>query len=305
MELFEHNQIAYDAVKNMLKETGKAAVIHPTGTAKSFIAFKLAEENPSACFCWLSPSEYIFKTQTENLKKAAGIVPGNIQFSSRTEYMQFQRDNSAHLKLLFCIDMLNEGIHVDDLDGVILFRPTESPIIYKQQIGRALSASGKHTPVIFDLVNNVDHLYAISALRAEMEEVISYYRNHHREKDIVHSDFQVIDEVREYKELFDQLEATLTASWDMMYAEAAAFYRANGHLDIPRRFRTEANLALGNWLNAQKRRYYAGKLEEDRMKCLLQIGADWIDMQSIIPASDARMHPSPRKNQIERINRAV
>lgn len=474
LELFEHNQIAFEAAKKMLKETGKAAVIHPTGTGKSFIAFKLAEENPSACFCWLSPSEYIFKTQTENLKKATGIVPGNIQFytyarmmlmekeqlqriqpdyiildefhrcgaskwskgverlldmypkaavlgltatniryldhqrdmadelfdgciahqmtlgeavvcgalpapkyvvslfsyqkdlerytrrvrqaggavqlvsekyldqlrrklekaqgmenvfekhmpnrqgkylvfcscvehmemmldkvpawfsgidkaphiyrvyaengASRTEYKEFQEDESAHLKLLFCIDMLNEGIHVDDLDGVILFRPTESPIIYKQQIGRALSASGKNTPVIFDLVNNVDHLYAISALRAEMEEVISYYRNHHRENDIVHSDFQVIDEVREYKELFDQLEATLTASWDMMYAEAAAFYRANGHLDIPRRYRTEANLPLGNWIMTQRtvrRGTKSGILTEEQIKKLDAIGMIW------------------------------
>ena len=58
----------------VLKETGKAAVIHPTGTGKSFIAFKLAEENPSACFCWLSPSEYIYKTQVENLKKASKLI---------------------------------------------------------------------------------------------------------------------------------------------------------------------------------------------------------------------------------------
>lgn len=39
--------------------------------------------------------------------------------------------------------MLNEGIHVDDVDGVILLRPTVSPIIYLQQIGRALSAGNK------------------------------------------------------------------------------------------------------------------------------------------------------------------
>jgi superfamily II DNA or RNA helicase len=50
----------------------------------------------------------------------------------------FKYDDSAHLKLLFCIDMLNEGVHVENVSGVILFRPTVSPIIYKQQIGRAL-----------------------------------------------------------------------------------------------------------------------------------------------------------------------
>ena len=40
------------------------------------------------------------------------------------EFREFKKDNSAHLKLLFCIDMLNEGVHVDDVDGVILLRPT-------------------------------------------------------------------------------------------------------------------------------------------------------------------------------------
>ena len=58
--------------------------------------------------------------------------------------------------VLFCIDALNEGIHVENVAGVILLRPTISPIIYKQQIGRALSASKTTVPVIFDIVNNID-----------------------------------------------------------------------------------------------------------------------------------------------------
>lgn len=61
--------------------------------------------------------------------------------------------------------MLNEGIHVDDVDGVILLRPTVSPIIYLQQIGRALSAGNKNQPVIFDMVNNFDSLYCIDCLK--------------------------------------------------------------------------------------------------------------------------------------------
>ena len=70
--------------------------------------------------------------------------------ASEDAMRQFAQDNSSHLKLLYSIDMLNEGVHVDDISGVILLRPTVSPIIYKQQIGRALSASAKKTPVIFD-----------------------------------------------------------------------------------------------------------------------------------------------------------
>lgn len=45
IDLFEHNKTAYKAAAVMLSETGKAAVIHPTGTGKSFIGFKLCEDN--------------------------------------------------------------------------------------------------------------------------------------------------------------------------------------------------------------------------------------------------------------------
>ena len=71
ISLFEHNQTAYNAAVSMLAEVGKAAVVHPTGTGKSFMGFKLCEDNPDKTVCWLSPSAYIFQTQLENLKKAA------------------------------------------------------------------------------------------------------------------------------------------------------------------------------------------------------------------------------------------
>ena len=67
MELFPHNQRAYHAVCSLLMSKGKAAVIHPTGTGKSFIAFRLVLDNLDANFLWLSPSEYIFRMQMENL----------------------------------------------------------------------------------------------------------------------------------------------------------------------------------------------------------------------------------------------
>lgn len=78
ISLFKHNRIAYNAAVSMLTETGKAAIVHPTGTGKSFIGFKLCEDNPKSMICWLSPSEYIFKTQLENLVATGADVPANI-----------------------------------------------------------------------------------------------------------------------------------------------------------------------------------------------------------------------------------
>ena len=64
--LFRHNEEAYRAAASMLSENGKAAIIHPTGTGKSFIGFQLCEDHADQPICWLSPSDYIFRTQQEN-----------------------------------------------------------------------------------------------------------------------------------------------------------------------------------------------------------------------------------------------
>ena len=80
-QLFRHNEEAYGRVKCMLQETGKAAVIHPTGTGKSFIALKYCQEHEYEQICWLAPSEYIFRSQIENFEEATGEkCPANIAF---------------------------------------------------------------------------------------------------------------------------------------------------------------------------------------------------------------------------------
>ena len=81
LRLFEHNEKAYHAAVRMMEQYGKAAIVHPTGTGKSYIAFKLIEDNPEKVVIWLSPSEYIFKTQLESLKRNDPDFPlANVHF---------------------------------------------------------------------------------------------------------------------------------------------------------------------------------------------------------------------------------
>ena len=99
IKLFEHNQQAHDAALPLMEETGKAAVIHPTGTGKSFVGFKLAEEHPEALICWLSPSEYIYKTQVENLKAVTDdYAPENICFMTYTKLMMSDENSIENIQ---------------------------------------------------------------------------------------------------------------------------------------------------------------------------------------------------------------
>ena len=68
---------------------------------------------------------------------------------------------NAHkgINLLLTVDKYNEGVHLKDISGVIMMRQTLSPIVFLQQLGRALSAGHKgERPIIFDFVSNIDSI---------------------------------------------------------------------------------------------------------------------------------------------------
>ena len=104
VNLYKHNEDAYNSALKMLNTKGKAAVIHPTGTGKSFIGFKLCENFPNKTICLLSPSDYIFKTQLENLKKNShGYEPQNISFFTYAKLMNMSGEEIAEIKPDFII----------------------------------------------------------------------------------------------------------------------------------------------------------------------------------------------------------
>lgn len=477
IKLFEHNKTAYNSAVKMLNETGKAAVIHPTGTGKSFIAFKLCEDNADKKICWLSPGEYIFKTQCENLTAVGSAVPDNIAFFTYAKLMlmadseiskikpdyiildefhrcgaemwgkgvetllraypdtpilglsatairyldnrrnmadelfdgniasemtlgeaivrgilrspkyvialysyqkdfekyeyrvrhaqskivrdagekylkalkraidkadglttifkkhiknksgkyivfcsglshmnemadkapewfagidgnphiykaysndpatskafsDFKADISEHLKLLYSIDMLNEGIHVEGIDGVILLRPTVSPIIYKQQIGRALCTGSNKNAVILDIVDNISGLYSVGAIEEEIREAVEFYNYRGESSYIVNDNFKIIDEVADCKKLFDELEKTLSASWEFMCCEAERYYRENGDLLPPQAYVTEDGYKLGQWITVQRenRAKNDRALTPERIAKLDKIGMQWLGL---------------------------
>ena len=66
------------------------------------------------------------------------------------------------------VDMLNEGVHIDGVNTIIMLRKTKSPAVYKQQIGRALSSTNPNELVyVFDFVGNAS-------------EIMDYYNSSYR-----------------------------------------------------------------------------------------------------------------------------
>lgn len=61
------------------------------------------------------------------------------------------------IKMIFSVDMFNEGVDISALDMVMFLRPTESPIVFLQQLGRGLRISkGKEYLNVLDFIGNYE-----------------------------------------------------------------------------------------------------------------------------------------------------
>lgn len=85
---------------------------------------------------------------------AAAAVHGESELSRGEALEQL---NAGELSVIFSVDLFNEGVDLPAIDTVLLLRPTESKILFLQQIGRGLRHSegtGKDKLVILDFVGN-------------------------------------------------------------------------------------------------------------------------------------------------------
>lgn len=59
------------------------------------------------------------------------------------------------LDYIFTVDIFNEGVDIPEINQVIMLRPTQSPIVFVQQLGRGLrKAENKEYVVILDFIGN-------------------------------------------------------------------------------------------------------------------------------------------------------
>ncbi len=78
--------------------------------------------------------------------------------------------SAGQLDVLFCVDMFNEGLDVPSIDTVLMLRPTESKVIWLQQLGRGLRKheSKTHLRVIDYIGNHRSFLEKPAALLAAL-----------------------------------------------------------------------------------------------------------------------------------------
>ena len=105
-----------------------------------------------------------FKKAGFTVASSCTVHIGQTDKQLRESMEEFESDEGEGVRLMFSVNMLNEGVHIPRVGAVLMLRTTLSRIIYMQQIGRCLTAANTERPVILDMVDNITTTSAIHGM---------------------------------------------------------------------------------------------------------------------------------------------
>ena len=153
-EVLDSRLIEISKIYNM--ETIIRTVVKKYAKNKSYLkfivffdGFKQLDEKGNDVIEWFHNAFVNYSIDTLTVSSRTKLESDNIHLLSKLV------QKKHHIDLIFCVDMLNMGYHVEDLTGIVMYRGTSSSIIYAQQLGRALSTGSNEACIVFDVVDNL------------------------------------------------------------------------------------------------------------------------------------------------------
>ena len=114
-------------------------------------------------FC-VSKEHGIYMSEEFNKRGIFSIfLSSEDNISSRVKYIQKLEDDNDNLEVIFTVDIFNEGVDIPSINTVLFLRPTNSPIIFIQQLGRGLRKyKNKEFLTVLDFIGNHKKAYLIA-----------------------------------------------------------------------------------------------------------------------------------------------
>ncbi len=129
---------------------------------------RLAGERTLGFCVSIKHAEYMAEYFTANGVAAAAVhsgLPGNDHAMDRHEAIEALEQ--GEIKIIFAVDIFNEGVDIPSLDTVMFLRPTESYVIFLQQLGRGLRKyPDKEYLTVIDFIGNYKRAHYIPLLLA-------------------------------------------------------------------------------------------------------------------------------------------
>jgi hypothetical protein len=149
----DYSRISHNGYKYNIDDLEKSLLIPSRDSAIIEKYKELAPKNKTIGFCVsIKHAERMAKLFTEN-----GIcsiaIHSNISLEERSR--RIQQYEKGHVECVFVRDIFNEGVDFPETTTLLFLRPTESKVIFQQQLGRGLRLSGSKTnAIVLDFIGN-------------------------------------------------------------------------------------------------------------------------------------------------------
>lgn len=91
------------------------------------------------------------------------FLTGESSEKERERQIKLLESDTDRLNVIFTVDIFNEGIDIPSVNTVLMLRPTESPIVFTQQLGRGLRKSKKKEFLtVLDFIGNYSKSFLIA-----------------------------------------------------------------------------------------------------------------------------------------------
>jgi superfamily II DNA or RNA helicase/diadenosine tetraphosphate (Ap4A) HIT family hydrolase len=153
-DLTDFEPIPWRNGKFDLEELSKA--IETSDRAKqSLDAWRAHGVGPTIGFCVsISHARYMGDYFSEAGVRAVAVHSGPDSVPRQGSIASLK---TGEIEVVFTVDLFNEGLDVPEIGTVLMLRPTESPVIFLQQLGRGLrksDATGKAELSVIDFIGN-------------------------------------------------------------------------------------------------------------------------------------------------------
>jgi superfamily II DNA or RNA helicase len=160
---------------------------------------------------------------------------------------------SRQIEVIFAVDIFNEGVDIPELDTVLFLRPTESYVVFLQQLGRGLrKVKGKEKLRVLDFIGNYKRAHYLPLLLAGENPMAADNKKYQKLEDFeypedcrVNFDFKLLDLFEEMKKN-DPLAERMKSEYFRLKSELE---RRPMRLDLYQ----GSDLEIKNFLNS---RYY-------------------------------------------------
>jgi superfamily II DNA or RNA helicase/HKD family nuclease len=142
---------------------------------------------------------------------------------------------SGKVCVLVTVDLFNEGVDIPIVDTLLLLRPTQSPVLFQQQIGRGLRLSaGKESCLILDFVGQHSTEFRFDHLLGQLTGL-----NRRQLIDSVENGFSQLPagcymqlQQRSREQILSNLRRLIQQNWRRMTTELQAYASLKGRQNV-------------------------------------------------------------------------